>query len=33
MQKLGGMSSILGMLPGVGKFRKQLEGADLDNRS
>ena len=31
MQKLGGMSSILGMLPGVAKFKKQLEGADLDN--
>jgi signal recognition particle subunit SRP54 len=32
MQKLGGMSSILGMLPGIGKFKKQLEGADLDNK-
>ncbi|MDP9136873.1 MAG: signal recognition particle protein [Pseudomonadota bacterium] len=32
MQKLGGMSSILGMLPGVAKFKKQLEGADLDNK-
>src|SRR6185503_17177114 len=31
MRKLGGMSGVLGMLPGVGKFKKQLEGADLDN--
>jgi signal recognition particle subunit SRP54 len=31
MQKLGGMSSILGMLPGIGKLKKQLEGTDLDN--
>jgi signal recognition particle subunit SRP54 len=26
MQKLGGMSSILGMLPGIGKMKKQLVG-------
>jgi signal recognition particle subunit SRP54 len=32
MEKLGGMSSILGMLPGIGKLKKQLEGADLDNK-
>jgi signal recognition particle subunit SRP54 len=31
MQKLGGMQGILGMLPGVGKIKKQLEGVDLDN--
>jgi signal recognition particle subunit SRP54 len=31
MRKLGGMSGVLAMLPGVGKFKKQLEGADLDN--
>jgi signal recognition particle subunit SRP54 len=31
MQKLGGMSSILGMLPGVGKMKKQLDGAGLDD--
>jgi signal recognition particle subunit SRP54 len=32
MQKLGGMSSILGMLPGVGKIKKQLDTANLDDR-
>jgi signal recognition particle subunit SRP54 len=31
MQKIGGMSGVLGMLPGIGKLKKQLEGADLDN--
>jgi signal recognition particle subunit SRP54 len=31
MQKLGGMSSILGMLPGIGKMKKQLDGANLDD--
>jgi signal recognition particle subunit SRP54 len=31
MQKIGGMSGVLGMLPGIGKMKKQLEGADLDN--
>lgn len=31
MRKLGGMSGVLGMLPGVGKIKKQLEGVDLDN--
>ena len=30
MQKLGGMSGVLGMMPGVGKIKKQLEGVDLD---
>ncbi len=30
MQKLGGMSGVLGMMPGVGKIKKQLEGQDLD---
>ncbi len=30
MQKLGGMSSILGMLPGIGKMKKQLDSANLD---
>ena len=33
MQKIGGMSGVLGMLPGVGKMKKQLEDADLDNHS
>jgi signal recognition particle subunit SRP54 len=31
MQKLGGMQGILGLLPGVAKIKKQLEGIDLDN--
>jgi signal recognition particle subunit SRP54 len=31
MRKLGGMSGVLGLLPGIGKFKKQLEGVDLDN--
>jgi signal recognition particle subunit SRP54 len=32
MQKIGGMSSILGMLPGIGKMKKQLNAAGLDDR-
>jgi signal recognition particle subunit SRP54 len=32
MQKLGGMSSILGMLPGVGKMKKQIDAAGLDDK-
>ncbi len=28
--KMGSLSGILGMLPGVGKIKEQLEGADLD---
>jgi len=31
MQKLGGMSSILGMLPGIGKMKKQLDGMNVDD--
>ncbi len=31
MSKLGGMSSILGMLPGVGKMKKQIEAAGMDD--
>ena len=31
MQKLGGMSSLMGMLPGVGKMKKQLDAANLDD--
>jgi len=31
MRKLGGMSGVLGMLPGVGKIKKQLGDVDLDN--
>ncbi len=30
MQKLGGMSGVMKMLPGMGKLRKQLAGVDLD---
>ena len=30
MQKLGGMGGILGMLPGIGKMKKQLDAANLD---
>jgi signal recognition particle subunit SRP54 len=29
--KMGSLSGILGMLPGVGKIKQQLESADLDN--
>jgi signal recognition particle subunit SRP54 len=32
MQKLGGMGGILGMLPGIGKMKKQIEAAGLDDR-
>ncbi|MEH6495076.1 MAG: signal recognition particle protein [Pseudomonas marincola] len=32
MLKMGGMSSLIGMLPGVGKMKKQLEGANLDDK-
>ncbi len=28
--KMGSLSGILGMLPGIGKFKQQLEGANLD---
>lgn len=31
MQKIGGMSGILGMLPGVGKMKKQIDAAGLDD--
>ncbi len=31
MQKIGGMSSVLGMLPGIGKMKKQLDAANLDD--
>lgn len=32
MQKLGGMKGIMGLLPGMGKAMKQMEGANLDDR-
>ncbi|MCH8240054.1 MAG: signal recognition particle protein [Proteobacteria bacterium] len=31
MEKIGGMSGVLSMLPGIGKMKKQIEEADLDN--
>jgi signal recognition particle subunit SRP54 len=32
MKKMGGMKGVLGMLPGVGKIKGQLEAAGLDDR-
>ncbi|RMH52130.1 MAG: signal recognition particle protein [Alphaproteobacteria bacterium] len=32
MLKMGGMQGIMGMLPGMGKLSKQLEGAGFDDR-
>ena len=32
IKKMGSLQSILGMLPGMGKISKQLEGADLDGK-
>ena len=32
MKKLGGLKGVMGMLPGVGKFKGQLEAAGLDDR-
>jgi signal recognition particle subunit SRP54 len=32
MQKLGGMGGVLAMLPGIGKIKKQLDAANLDDR-
>ena len=31
MKKIGGISGVLGMLPGVGKIKKQLDAANLDD--
>ena len=31
MQKIGGMSSILGMMPGIGKIKKQIDAANMDD--
>jgi len=30
LQKLGGMSGVMGLLPGMGKIKKQLDNVDLD---
>jgi signal recognition particle subunit SRP54 len=32
MEKIGGMSGMMGLLPGVGKIKKQLEGANIDDK-
>ncbi len=32
MEKLGGMSSMLGLLPGIGKVKKQLDAANIDDK-
>ncbi len=32
LQKMGGLGSIVGMLPGVGKIQKQLAGANVDDK-
>ena len=32
MQKLGGMGGVLAMLPGIGKMKKQLDAANLDDK-
>src|SRR5262247_2091227 len=31
MERLGGMSSMLAMLPGIGKMKRQIDDANLDN--
>jgi len=31
MQKLGGMSGVMGLLPGMGQIKKQIESANLDD--
>jgi signal recognition particle subunit SRP54 len=33
VRKMGGMGGILGMLPGVGKIKKQLAGANIDEKA
>jgi signal recognition particle subunit SRP54 len=32
LRKMGGMGGIMGMLPGIGKIKKQLEGANIDEK-
>ena len=32
MQKIGGMSGIMGMMPGIGKMKNQIAAAGLDDR-
>ncbi|MEO1198535.1 MAG: signal recognition particle protein [Pseudomonadota bacterium] len=31
MQKIGGMSGVLGMMPGIGKMKKQIEASGMDD--
>jgi signal recognition particle subunit SRP54 len=31
MKRIGGMSGVLGMIPGIGKMKKQIEAANLDD--
>lgn len=33
MQKMGGIGSLLGMLPGIGKMKEQLAGANIDENA
>ena len=32
MEKIGGMSGVLGMLPGMGKIKDQIAGANIDDK-
>jgi len=32
MEKMGGIGGLMGMLPGMGQIKKQVEGANLDER-
>jgi signal recognition particle subunit SRP54 len=32
LRRMGGMSSMLGMLPGIGKLKRQIDAANLDER-
>jgi signal recognition particle subunit SRP54 len=32
VRKMGGLSDIMGMLPGIGKFQKQIQNANIDDK-
>ena len=32
MRKMGGMEGLMGMLPGVGKIKQQMAGANIDDK-
>jgi hypothetical protein len=32
MEKMGGIGGLMGMLPGMGQIKKQVEGANLDEK-